>query len=393
MSEIISDYHKSLELLEKCSTPHGFVASAEDISNYKRVWTRDGVICGLAALASGKGSLISTFRNTLETLAASRHDVGFMPSNVYYNDGKPVVSYGGLAGRVDAVTWFVIGVCQYAHLTGERQFFFRHKAALQKCLGVLEAWEFNGRHLVYVPLAGNWADEYITDGYVLYDQLLRYWALSNYYHFEPSETLALKIQQVKRQIEVNYTPTEKGEKYHEKAYAEADIQNFMPCSFSPAGYKKPFDALANSLAVFLGVGTISFQRKILKYAISKQNELPLKLIPAFWPPIREWDKEWQLLVNNCKYEFRNHPYEFHNAGTWPMVNGFYGLALLAHNMSDQATGLLAAINEANRKKDYGFYENFNTQSTVPNGVQYCAWSAAGAVLLHQSLHADFKLLI
>jgi hypothetical protein len=29
---------------------------------------------------------------------------------------------------------------------------------------------------LYVPLSGNWADEYITDGYVLYDQLLRVWA-------------------------------------------------------------------------------------------------------------------------------------------------------------------------------------------------------------------------
>jgi hypothetical protein len=30
------------------------LASAQDISNYKRVWARDGVICGLAALASGE---------------------------------------------------------------------------------------------------------------------------------------------------------------------------------------------------------------------------------------------------------------------------------------------------------------------------------------------------
>ena len=44
-------YSKAIELLQKCSSEQGFLASAQDISNYKRVWARDGVICGLAALA------------------------------------------------------------------------------------------------------------------------------------------------------------------------------------------------------------------------------------------------------------------------------------------------------------------------------------------------------
>jgi hypothetical protein len=42
------------------------------------------------------------------------------------------------------------------------------------CLGAIE---YNGRHLMYVPTGGNWADEYIFEGYILYDQVLRAWAL------------------------------------------------------------------------------------------------------------------------------------------------------------------------------------------------------------------------
>jgi hypothetical protein len=52
----------------------------------------------------------------------------------------------------------------------------KHEANIQM-LTSFEAWEFNNKGLLYVPLSGNWADEYITDGYVLYDQLLRVWAL------------------------------------------------------------------------------------------------------------------------------------------------------------------------------------------------------------------------
>jgi hypothetical protein len=67
------------------------------------------VICGLAALASGDEELIATFRLTLETLTNNQHENGTIPSNVMTNEDVVEVSYGGLAGRVDAVTWFLLG--------------------------------------------------------------------------------------------------------------------------------------------------------------------------------------------------------------------------------------------------------------------------------------------
>jgi len=115
-------YQKAIDLLHEVASPNGFLASAENTTNYKRVWTRDGVICGISALASGDEKLIEAFKNTLKTLAKHQHIVGTIPSNVLIKDGKSEVSYGGLAGRVDAVTWFVIGVCQYAFYTNDLAF-------------------------------------------------------------------------------------------------------------------------------------------------------------------------------------------------------------------------------------------------------------------------------
>ncbi|MBK7466490.1 MAG: hypothetical protein IPJ43_06555 [Saprospiraceae bacterium] len=57
------------------------------------------------------------------------------------------------------------------------QYFELLKPAIYKCLNVLEIWEYNSRGLIYTPLGGNWADEYPTSGYTLYDNVLRYWAL------------------------------------------------------------------------------------------------------------------------------------------------------------------------------------------------------------------------
>ncbi|OAB28122.1 Alkaline and neutral invertase [Flavobacterium fryxellicola] len=387
------NYKKAIELLENVSSSEGFLASAQDVSNYKRVWARDGVICGLAALASGDEKLIETFRKTVETIANNQHYNGTIPSNVMTNGDEVAVSYGGLAGRVDAVTWFVIGVCQYAYYTKDSTFVAKYSTAIEKCLALLEAWEFNNKGLLYVPLSGNWADEYITDGYVLYDQLLRIWALKSYNHFVQDDLITAKIIVITEQLEINFTPDSGGEKYHERAYHEILIQKYMPCSFSPAGYKNQFDAFANSLALFLNIGSYDFQSKIVAHSISLKNKMKMKLLPAFWPPIQETDLDWNLLKNNCKYEFRNYPNEFHNGGSWSMVNGFYALALLSKGKKKEATEILTAINAANAVDNFSFYENFNSETEEPNGVPFCAWSGAATVLVHQSLYTNFKFLV
>jgi GH15 family glucan-1,4-alpha-glucosidase len=386
------NYRKALELLQKVSSPEGFLASANNISNYQRVWARDGVICGLAALASGDKELIETFKKTLETLANNQHKAGIIPSNVMTNGNIVEVSYGGLAGRVDAVTWFIIGVCQYAFYTNDIAFVAKFNTHIEKCFALLDAWEFNNKGLLYVPLSGNWADEYITDGYVLYDQLLRVWALKSYNYFVEDDVISIKIKAIIEQIEINFTPNDLSDKYHQRAYQEINIEKFMPCSFSPAGYKTQFDAFANSLALYLNIGSQDFQDTILDYSISLKNEMKLKLLPAFWPAIQETDLDWNLLKNNCKYEFRNYPNEFHNGGSWSMVNGFYGLALHSKGKSKEATEVLNAINIVNAVQDFSFYENFNSETKEPNGVPFCAWSAAAAVLIHQSLYTNFKFL-
>lgn len=386
-------YIKSIELLCKASSTDGFLASALDISNYKRVWSRDGVICGLAALASGNDGLIKTFEKTIHTLAAHQHEMGTIPSNVAFKGKKVEVSYGGLAGRVDAVTWFIIGVCQLAYYKQDHHIVETYKPNIDKCLKLLNAWEFNNKHLMYIPLSGNWADEYITDGYVLYDQLLRLWALKSFNHFENRKDISNKINSIEEQLHINFIGDSDAYKFHPRAYEAMDKKSYLPASFSPSGYITQYDAFANSLFVMLDLGTPELKHNIITYSQNLLSETTLKVLPAFWPPVMEEDEDWNLLKNNYKYEFRNFPYEFHNAGSWPMVNGFYGLALSHMGYKNAAQELLKSINHLNEQQEFSFYENFHTKTGKPIGVPKCTWSAAGAVILHQTLNNNFKLLI
>ena len=72
----------ALDLLRDSLTEAGFLASPTDRTNYRRVWARDGVICGLAGLASGDDDLAEGLRRTVETLFAHVGPQGQVPSNV-----------------------------------------------------------------------------------------------------------------------------------------------------------------------------------------------------------------------------------------------------------------------------------------------------------------------
>src|SRR5216683_4711331 len=97
MNEIQEAYVRALDVLRACSSPAGFLASPSDVDNYARIWARDGVITGLAALASGEPDLIAGMQRTLTTLAQHQGPHGEIPSNVTVDGSQ--VSYGRLTGR------------------------------------------------------------------------------------------------------------------------------------------------------------------------------------------------------------------------------------------------------------------------------------------------------
>lgn len=111
VSEDKDSINHSMAMVRQCITPEGYLASPSEKANYSRIWGRDGVIIGLAALMTDDTEMIAAFRETLITLAAHQGPHGEIPSNVGLKEGR--VSYGGTTGRVDADLWFVIGCGEY----------------------------------------------------------------------------------------------------------------------------------------------------------------------------------------------------------------------------------------------------------------------------------------
>lgn len=375
----LSDYHRSIEILRKASTPHGFVASLREQDNYRRIWTRDGTINSLAALLSGEPDLIETVQYTLQTIFKNQHPSGFMPSNVSPGKG---VSYGGTVGRADNPSWAVIGLCQYTLLQNDRSLAQTYIHQVEKCFSVMDAWEYNGKELLYVPQSGDWADEYIQHGYILFNQLLRVWALrlaSLVYERENWLSKASSIQQI---IEINFwNRLGKGPLYapNLKHQLDAAPQGYWLMGFNPARIYHQFDLQANCLAILLGIGNAEENREALQF----MQGLGLRMnhmLPSFYPAINYTDPDMKELENNFAYSFRNKPHEFHNGGLWPVWNGFLAAAAMQSGDAEFAAAVTMQIEAANQKNNFQYNECLHGEKGEPIGVPYCTWSAGGHVL-------------
>lgn len=388
-------YQKGLELLRSVSSRRGFYASNEETRNYKRVWGRDSVIAGLASLVSGEKELIDTFTESLRTLRDHQDETGRMPSNVDIEDGH--VSYGTTVGRIDATLWYIIGVCQLLLHTGRRELMNDFKKSLEKALFYLSCLELNGRGFVYIPQGGDWADEYINHGYVLYDELLYLIALESYAKVSEDKDTAKKAERLRNMIRVNYFPRAEdleSEYIYHRAFFEHSLKEYKPplpiAYFSNHSIRYHTDNLANALFMHIKICGGEENKEIVERLSNDFLHGAHPLVPAFSPVIHEGDEHWEHLKVNFLYGFKNKPYEYHNGGLWPMVHGFFLASIKDEHLSEE---YLSAFAEFLKKDDYIFPEYYNGRTHEWGGIPRHSFSASGYILAHQAIAKDKHIFL
>lgn len=372
-------YQDAITIIKKCITENGFVASPVAKDNYARIWSRDAMIAGIASMLTSDSLCIEAFKRSVLFLGEHQNKFGQIPSNVSL-DGK-AISFGSLVGRVDATSWWIIGACLVSKNFPEHKNHLLPK--IKKAFDILEAWEFNGRGLIYTPLGGNWADEYVSQGYVLYDQLLRLWAIKLFNEIFNSENDRLDFEEKRELITTNFkanTPS-KDKIYHPSAYSNFyNKSGHWASSFLPAGYDTRWDAAANALVLLLGIETEPYKIAHAIDEIAAQNKT--YQIPAFAPVITPHDADWSLLSHNYSFQFKNHPNEFHNGGSWPVFTGLLSIGL-SLNGFDTLSKKILDVQELsmNNNPTEMFTEYWNIATNKPGGVNPLGFSAAGYIFM------------
>jgi len=362
---IMSD--TALELLHALTGPHGIRASLSTTANYDAVFTRDAAMAGIAGLLVGDERIAAGLVRTLTYLRDLQGLEGQIASNFLVRaEGRPRVSFGTLAPRIDATTWYLVGIALAARAGVLDPGPFHESARL--VVRLLDALEYNGRHLIYVPVGGNWADEYIYDGYILYDQVLRAWALRLSGQTFGETAWGEKAEQIELAIEDRYWPR-----------GEAD-RRYPLAAFSPTVARDLFDLAACSLLAVSGTA-----RRLTGIALDWIDERFLsraELPPAFHPVIDEAHPDWPALRRYHLHEFRNRPHEYHNGGIWPIWLGWLALGLARADRPAPLARLRMLVGErVGSLETFAFDEYLHGTTGTPGGVTHMAYSATGMVFL------------
>lgn len=363
-------HEQAVELLHSLSDTQGIHASTAQRANYRAVFARDAVMAGIAGLLADDRVVAAALVRTLERLRALQGAEGQIASNYEIrDDAPPRVSFGTLAPRIDSATWYVIGVAIAARAGVLDPAAFG--TSVRATVRLLDALEYNGRHLVYVPVGGDWADEYVHDGYILYDQVLRVWALRLAAGLYGEPAWREKADAIEHTIGRCYWPADVG---------DALRREYPLAAFSPSALHDRFDLAACSLLAVSGTAP-GMGDRALEWIVERfvrRGALP----PAFHPVIDEKDPEWPALRRYHLHGFRNRPHEYHNGGIWPIWLGWLALGLARAGREDDAVRVadttqakLAGI------RRFAFEEYLHGLTGVPGGTPWMAYTAAGVLLL------------
>lgn len=369
---------KSRNVLREACTPWGIKASLTTQENYGAIFTRDAVMVGIAGILLKDEVIIEGLRNTLHYLKQLQGAQGQITSNFRVKDEEIVkVSYGTLSPKIDSCTWYLIGVGLMAKEGYiEKDDFYE---SVEKTINLLEGIEFNNKDLMYIPKGGNWADEYIYEGYILYDQLLRLWGLqllANIYQ---------KTAWKNKAASINKTIAE--------AYKE-DNNAYYNSSFYPGGVFKKFDLAAHSVAGIILKDDDDFFNNALSWITTTfldEDKLPT----AFYPEIKEGDPEWDMLSKYFLFRFKNMPHHFHNGGIWWIWLGWLSVALSLWNKDEALDTLFkTASNYLDKNANqFDFDEYIAADTMQPNGTKQLAYTATGIVFLSLAKNGyDFSVL-
>ena len=385
---------KAVEVIKTAAQPTGIKATAGKFQNYGNVWARDSAVAGLSILNHQLTDLYPSLHQSLIALQKASNIYGQIPSNITLDNSGEItnISFGGPVGRTDCSFWWLVAAIFYLKQVKNQEFETLVFEQARQIINLSTCWEFNGKGLMYVPVSSNWADEYVTNGYVLYDQIIRYWAVMVAANYFNNYTWLQKASEIKHGIKQHFLfeyPLETSlyTEAQQKILAGFDISRRFIASFSPSQIIEKYDAWSLGLLLLLDIPSQESKSKINTAITHILNDNKNKGFPAFWPIIQKDDHLYSALQFNHSYNFKNKPGHFHNGGIWPVCNGFLIAGLATAGFTSTAAGLLKTLDTLliTTYPQNPFAEYYDFYNQKPGGVNNLCFSAAGYLIAKKAV--------
>lgn len=373
---------EAIRLLQNNLTPFGIAAAARtaksDARGYTCVFGRDAAISALAMALSDDSSLQEGAKASLVTLAQHQASNGQIPNFVDGNSGETDFWY---LGCIDATLWWLIAVNFYArHRPPADRLDIQLAPQIHKAISWLHCQEHQCLFLLQQNEASDWADIMPRSGFVLYTNALWYYVktlynLPNYdqtkYHFNQlffpfsGQPPAYRRLRLLRHYVRN------------KAKNNGLYLSFVNFSF----WGEEGDVFGNLLAILFGLADEERTNDILHTLESQRVHYPFP-IRVTCSPLERTDPLWRTYMARHQQNFS---YQYHNAGIWPFVGGFWVLTLARVGRSACARAELTRLAQACSSDNWSFNEWLHGQTGEAGGMAKQSWNAAMLLLAHFGL--------
>ena len=330
--------------------------------DYPEPYTRDLMIVGLGALASGNGKLIASLRRVLQVVARNQSPRGHISSLVHDPEDR---------GASDTTPLFLMMLGMYRRAVGEPDFL---ADAADKALTWMDYQSPSDRVMVAQLPTTDWRDEQWVIGFGLYVNTIVYAYLRLLGRHERAARLESLMHRFTVAGDVKHRHVHEGLTVRSKPY-------YAMWSWKLFSSER-FDLLGNSLAILTGLASHTRAKAIISWvetecqAMRERDQLSVRLSPNFFPFVQPGDPEW-----STRYEQHNRPGMYHNGGVWPFVCGFHIAAMvaagrprLARRKLDSLTDLVYRAKSADLA--FGFNEYYRAHDAAPCGHDWQSWSAA-----------------
>ncbi|HEY6515311.1 MAG TPA: glycoside hydrolase 100 family protein [Steroidobacteraceae bacterium] len=384
---IATSHAKAIDLLRRNLSADGILAASPGdrarSRGYTAIFGRDAAICALGMALSGDPLLERSARVGLETLGAHQAPNGQIPKFVERGGRQADFWY---LGCIDSTLWWLLALDFLERRTSSvrRSRSRRVELALQWLL----AQEHQRFFLLQQNEASDWADIMPRSGFVLYSNALWY-AVKRRYGLDRADDTRDNFNGLFHPFSaglVRYRRARLLNEYVLRRSRNRDLYlSFVNFSF----FGEEGDVFGNLLAVLCGLASPRASRRTLD-ALQRAKVSRLYPVRVVTRPIRRRSALWRPYMARHR---QNEVWQYHNGGIWPMVGGFWVVALAAAGQLPQARLELERLARACALRNWGFTEWLHGTKGTPRGMRGQSWNAAAFLMAERAIAEKRNILL
>jgi Alkaline and neutral invertase len=385
---------RSIDLLRRNLTSAGILAASRGdrarSRGYTAIFGRDAAICALGMALSGDPLLERAAAAGLDTLGEHQAPNGQIPK--FVDQGARQADFWYL-GCIDATLWWLLARDFLEHrappgglgaATGPSKRPRRVELALQWLL----AQEHQRFFLLQQNEASDWADIMPRSGFVLYTNALWY-AVKRRYGLDHAAETRANFNGLFHPFSAGLARYRRARLLNEYVLRRARNRDLYLSFVNFSFFGEEGDVFGNILALLCGLADPPAARRTLA-ALQRAKVSRLYPVRVVTHPIRRRSALWRPYMARHR---QNEVWQYHNGGIWPMVGGFWIVALAAAGHLPQGRLELESLARACALHNWSFNEWLHGTKATPRGMPGQSWNAAAFLIAERAIAEKRNVLL